>query len=225
MTAHYADRAGELATLARRFYERGWMPGTAGNISVRGEDGALITASGFAKGEITAADVVSVRVADSRPLDGHGARPSAETAIHTALYRATGCAAIVHVHSPHATAASVRFGRFERLTTVPFRHYELLKGLALVDPANANVPVFPNWDDVTRIGSDIERYITTQISTPPVLLIGGHGATAWGDSLGQARDRLECLEALCLLVTLTGKPAAWATQLREPQTLEEEGTR
>jgi methylthioribose-1-phosphate isomerase len=38
-----------------------------------------------------------------------------------------------------------------------------------------------------------------------VLFIAGHGITAWGTDLAQARDRVECLEAICELVTLTGR--------------------
>ena len=37
----------------------------------------------------------------------------------------------------------------------------------------------------------------------PVLFIAGHGITAWGADLPQARDRAGCLEAICELVTLT----------------------
>ncbi len=38
-----------------------------------------------------------------------------------------------------------------------------------------------------------------------MLFIAGHGITAWGASLAQARDRAECLEAMCELVTLSGR--------------------
>ena len=48
----------------------------------------MITGSGLSKGELTADDMVTVTVADSRPVSGTR-RPSAETAIHTAIYRAT----------------------------------------------------------------------------------------------------------------------------------------
>ncbi|MGH3540801.1 MAG: class II aldolase/adducin family protein [Mycobacterium sp.] len=126
------------------------------------------------------------------------------------MYRATGCGAVVHVHSPHATVLSVRYGRPDRVTTVPFEDYELLKGLGLSDPSRCAVPVFSNWADVSRIARDVEDYLASRANVPPVLLIAGHGATAWGRDLAEARDHLECLEALCELVTLTGRPRPWA---------------
>ena len=96
----------QIADIARSLYARGWMPGTAGNISVRTGQTATITGSGLSKGELTADDMVTVAVADSQPVSG-SRRPSAETAIHTAIYRATDADAVVHVHAPHATAQTV----------------------------------------------------------------------------------------------------------------------
>lgn len=55
-----------------------------------------------------------------------------------------------------------------------------------------------------QIGVDIEKYLTEHPDAPPVLFIAGHGITAWGATLAQARDRAECLEAMCELTTLTG---------------------
>lgn len=173
------------------------MPGTAGNISVRTGDTALITGSGLSKGELDADDMVTVNIADSQSVSG-ARRPSAETAIHTAIYRATDAEAVVHVHSPHATAQSVGAPDVLR-----FGGYELIKGLGASH--SIDIPVFDNHSDVARIGNDIERHLIENSSAPPVLFIAGHGVTAWGADLEQARDRAECLEAICELATLTGR--------------------
>lgn len=185
----------QIGNIAKGLYARGWMPGTAGNISVRAGQTAMITASGLSKGELTADDMVTVRVADSQPLSPTP-RPSAETSIHTAIYRATGAEAVVHVHPPHATAHAI-----DARNTLRFSGYELIKGLGAVD--NVDIPVFANHADVARIADDIQRYLTEHSDAPPVLFITGHGITAWGANLAQARDRAECLEAMCELVTLT----------------------
>jgi methylthioribose-1-phosphate isomerase len=187
----------QIANIARSLYARGWMPGTAGNISVRTGETAVITGSGLSKGELTADDMVTVTVADSRPVSGRR-RPSAETTIHTAIYRATNAGAVVHVHAPHATAQST--GASQELT---FRGYELIKGLATTE--TISVPVFTNHSDVSRIGADIEHYLAAHPDAPPVLFIAGHGITGWGADLAQAHDRVECLEAMCELATLTGR--------------------
>ena len=90
--------------------------------------------------------------------------------------------------------------RRRRLT---FSGYELIKGLGATE--TISIPVFANHSDVSRIGADIERYLAEHPDAPPVLFIAGHGITAWGADLAQARDRVECLEAMCELATLTGR--------------------
>lgn len=190
--------AGErIPDIARELYARGWMPGTAGNISVRVGRTTLITGSGLSKGELTAEDLVTVNIADSQQVSGTR-RPSAETTIHTAIYRATDAQAVVHVHPPHATAKSINAAG-----ALGFSGYELIKGLGATD--SVAIPVFTNHGDVSRIGADIEHYLAEQPGAPPVLFIAGHGITAWGVDLAQARDRAECLEAMCELVTLSGR--------------------
>lgn len=198
-----AAAGAEIADIARGLYASGWMPGTAGNISVRQGDTAVITASGLSKGELTASDMVTVAVVDSEPVDDSGRKPSAETTIHTAVYRTRGADAVVHVHPPHATAVSIRTAG-NGVTTARFAGYELIKGLGSARPDLIDIPVFPNHADVPRIGADIEKYLTEHPEAPPVLFIAGHGITTWGASLAQARDRAECLEAMCELTTLTG---------------------
>ncbi|SDH50251.1 methylthioribulose-1-phosphate dehydratase [Actinokineospora alba] len=199
--------AEELAEFTAKLYRRGWMEGTAGNISLRLPDGAaLITASGVSKGELTAADTVRVSIADSRPVEPGRRQPSAETTIHTALYRRfAGCQAVVHAHPPYATAvAAIATARGEN--SVTFSGLEIIKGLRGGDPASVTVPVFPNHAEVPRIAEEVEARVAMR--TPPVFLIGAHGATSWGPSLRVARDRMECLETLCRLRLLIDRAAS-----------------
>ncbi|MBF6194809.1 S-methyl-5-thioribose-1-phosphate isomerase [Nocardia sp. CDC186] len=198
-----------IADIARELYRRGWMPGTAGNISVRTGVTAVVTGSGLSKGELTERDMVTVRVADAAPVSCSGRKPSAETTIHTAVYRARPAQAVVHIHPPFATALATRSAAPGTFATLRITDYELIKGLGGGDPAVADIPVFPNWPEVPRIGADIERYLLDHPDALPVLVIAGHGITAWGDDLAQARNRAECLEALCELVSRTGSPAAF----------------
>lgn len=196
-----------LAALAGQLYARGWMEGTAGNLSVRlpGGDTARVTASGVSKGQLGPADTVVVSIADSRPVADGGARPSAETTIHTALYRRfPDCAAVVHAHPPHATAvAAIAAARGQG--AVRFTGLEIIKGLGTADPFAVTVPVLANHPDVPRIAADAEAELGP--GSPPVFLIGAHGATSWGPSLEVARNRMECLEALCELRLLIDRAA------------------
>lgn len=205
MDAAGSEEAGAaLCAMARALYLRGWMDGTAGNLSVRLGGSALITASGRSKGELTPADTVPVEAATGRRLSPAGPAPSAETAVHAALYRVLpDCGAVVHAHCPHAAALSalvVEAG----FRSAHFTGFEILKGLS---PADAvTVPVFRNWPDVRRIADEVAAHFSMPCpGQPPVLLIGHHGATAWGPTLAAARDRLECLEALCQLYLLADR--------------------
>lgn len=197
-----------LAAESRELYDRGWMDGTSGNLSVRTADGhaVLITASGMSKGRITADDTVLVGADDGTALQPGSLRPSAETEIHLAVYRCLpDCGAVVHAHGPYATAVASRESVPGQIATAVFEDLELIKGLGVPDPARAAVPVFPNWADVSRIAADVETHLATGPNgRPPALLIAHHGVTAWGADLEQARNHFECIEALCQLRLLMG---------------------
>ncbi|MGW5334037.1 methylthioribulose 1-phosphate dehydratase [Streptomyces bauhiniae] len=202
-----ADAAAGLAALARDLYLRGWMPGTSGNLSVRlagaDTDTALITSSGVGKGELTAGHMVVVGAESGETvLAPDGLRASAETSIHSAIYRATQAGAVIHVHAPYSTVVACRAGDRSHRTTLALTHFELLKGLGLADPSRAGVPVFPNWPAVPRIATEVADYLTKHPESAPGLLIVDHGITVWGEDLAQARNRLECFEAICQLLTL-----------------------
>ncbi|KAB1935305.1 methylthioribulose 1-phosphate dehydratase [Micromonospora sp. ALFpr18c] len=197
------ELAAELAAYSRSLYELGWMPGTAGNLSVRFGDRALITASGRNKGELTADDMIEIWAESGAPSRPGQPRPSAETCIHAAVYRTTDAAAVVHVHSPYATAVARRNGLQTGLAILPLTRFELLKGLGIADPSATGVPIYANWADVPRIAADVEEHLTAYPSAPPGLLITDHGITTWGRDLSQARNRLECLESICQVLMLT----------------------
>ncbi|SMC60313.1 methylthioribulose-1-phosphate dehydratase [Lentzea albidocapillata] len=194
-----AGSAHRVAALARQLHARGWMDGTAGNLSVRLPGGqALITASGRSKGELTAADIVQMHAESGLPTRCPGPPLSAEASIHAALYRAfPDCGAVVHAHPPHTTAVAALAAEAGAVT---FTDFEIIKGLGATSVVQ--VPVFTNWAEVPRIAAEISQRLTDR-QGPPVLLIAHHGATAWGATLDEARNRLESLEALCQLHLLT----------------------
>ena len=181
------------------------MEGTSGTVSTRtGTQAALITASGLCKGQLRADDAVYVAVADAAPLASNSPRPSAEAGIHVALYRCEpGCGAVVHAHPPYATALTTRLDG-DGDGFVAIAAFELTKGLGLATPEAIDVPVFRNRPDPGSIAAAVERHLSDAGSTAlPVFLVAGHGATAWGCHLEEARNRLECLEMLCRLQWLT----------------------
>ncbi|SUE30084.1 aldolase [Nocardia farcinica] len=189
-----------VPAVAAQLYGRGWLDGTAGNLSVRLDaDRALVTASGRSKGALTAADLITVDLTTGAALDA-GARPSAETSIHAALYRAVpGCGAVVHAHPPAATTAATLLAA---AGTVVFDDFEIVKGFGPRPAGPFTVPVLTNHAEVPRIAADLAARLTPD--AVPAALIDRHGATTWGPDLETARNRMECLEMLCALQLRTG---------------------
>src|SRR6185312_8438013 len=82
----FAARADAIAGAARELALAGWTPATSSNFSMRIDDGhAAITISGRDKGRLTRDDIMLVDM-QGRAV-GTDARPSAETALHTQVYR------------------------------------------------------------------------------------------------------------------------------------------
>jgi S-methyl-5-thioribose-1-phosphate isomerase/methylthioribulose-1-phosphate dehydratase len=191
--------AERLVRTARTLYERGWMDGTAGNLSVRlDHEHALVTASGRSKGLLTVADTVCMSITTGRPISPHGPVPSQDTLVHLTLYRTfPDCGAVVHAHPPHATTVATLAAR-SGADVARFERFEIIKGLGLARPDRADIAVVRNGSHVPAISGEVTR----RFSAPPpdmpcALLLGHHGATTWGADLDQARNRLESLEWLC----------------------------
>jgi L-fuculose-phosphate aldolase len=100
-----ADR--QLLEAGRRMAGARLVTGSVGNVSMRLDEARLrITATRRPWALLTAEDLVTLTVRDGRQLAGHGA-PSKESAMHRAICRARPeVGAIVHTHSPYATAWS-----------------------------------------------------------------------------------------------------------------------
>src|SRR5690349_8976690 len=98
--------AGEIITNVRELAAAGMTPATSSNFSRRlDERHAAITVSGRDKGRLTEADIMVVDFDGNAVGSDH--RPSAETLLHTQLYRRfreIGC--VLHTHSRVQTIAS-----------------------------------------------------------------------------------------------------------------------
>jgi ribulose-5-phosphate 4-epimerase/fuculose-1-phosphate aldolase len=94
----------QLVTLAASLFARGFSVGSAGNISVRLDDGYLITPTNSSLGALDPARLARLD-ASFVPVDGD--RPSKEVFMHRAFYRARAdVGAVVHLHSTHTTAVA-----------------------------------------------------------------------------------------------------------------------
>ena len=199
-----------LVDIARDFHARGWMPGTAGNLSVRVRDPGLvaadksaedtfwITASGLPKGRLEATDFVRVAVNDGAVVEQFeaGARPSAESAIHQVIYRHFAEAmACLHVHTVDACLACADLP----LTAIdmPLPALEMIKGLGVWQQnPRVELPLFENTLDVANIAAAINWRFKGMLPMVPALMIRGHGVTVWGATVQEAYNRVEVVEFL-----------------------------
>lgn len=182
-----------LAEIGRDFHARGWMSGTAGNLSVRDADGIWITASGRAKGRLGVDDFIRLDGAGRVLASAPGLRPSAETALHVGVYRLFPLAgACLHVHSV-ASCLGARAAE-DALRLPPL---EMLKAFDVwLEAPEIDLAVFPNHLDVGRIAGEIEVRFKAQPPAVSAFLIRNHGVTVWGETLDQAYHRVEALEFL-----------------------------
>src|SRR2546422_5144363 len=97
----------QLVGFARQMITTGLVRGTSGNISTRepGAAQALVTPSGVDYDTMTPDAVVLVDL-EGRPVNP-GFKPSVDTPVHVAIYRARpDVGAVIHTHSPYAAAFS-----------------------------------------------------------------------------------------------------------------------
>jgi methylthioribulose-1-phosphate dehydratase len=193
-----------LVEIARDFHARGWMSGTAGNLSARADDGHFwITASGKPKGRLDEDDFLLVRVSDGVVAEKRRAtdKPSAETAIHAALYRLFPKArAALHGHSVEAVLAARRAKKDAKSLRLP--PIEMIKGFDLWQQnPKVDLPLFPNHLDVAKIANEIEARFRRSPPAITALMIRDHGPTVWGASLQEAYNRFEILDFLLRSLT------------------------
>lgn len=180
-----------IRAAGRRLDQRGWVPATAGNISVRlGEGRVLITRSGFHKGFIPEDGVMAVGL-DGVPEDAT-LRPSAETGLHCGIYRRFPAAgAVLHGHSVPVTVLSRLAG-----DAIALAGYELLKafpGLPTHEAA-VSLPVLDNDQDIARLQARVDACWDVGGARVPGYLLRGHGIYVWGRDMPEALLRLEALE-------------------------------
>jgi L-fuculose-phosphate aldolase len=170
----------ELVAFGQRMIADGLADGTSGNLSVRAADRDLIaiTPSGMSYDDIELADICLVSLVDGG--SGSRRRPSTETPMHLAVYRATGAGAVAHTHSPFVVALSAV------LDVLPAVHY------AMAD-LGGPVRVAP----YARFGTDrLARHAVTALAGRTAVILQNHGALTYGSTLAQAYGRARTLEWL-----------------------------
>ena len=178
-----------ICDYARSMFERGLSFGSAGNISIRTEDGWLATPTGSSLGRLDPARLSAI---DESGLHVSGDAPTKELGLHLAMYRERKKArAVVDLHATHSVAVSC---------------------LADIDPENVLPPITAYY--VMRVGTlplipyfapgdeGLVEAVRQRASKHAALLLANHGPVLAGTSLQAAVDAIEELEETARLFLL-----------------------
>jgi 3-dehydro-4-phosphotetronate decarboxylase len=180
----------DLVRFGKSLFDRGFTPGSSGNISVKLEDGWLFTPTNSCLGFLET-DRLSKLNRDGKHIAGDA--PTKELPLHFAFYEARPSAkAVVHLHSTYAT---------------------LLSCLADTNPDDAIPPITPYV--VMRVGrvpvvaytkpgdAAVTPLILAKAPDHPAVLLANHGPVVAGLSLESAVYAMEELEETAKLVVLS----------------------
>lgn len=175
-----AELGAGIVAVAQAIDLAGFCPSKSGNVSARTEAGFLITPSGLPYAQTTPADLIELSL-DGVVLSG-ARKPSSEWPFHAAIYRARPEAqAIVHTHSPRATALScTRRG-------IPAFHYMI----ALCGGADIRCA------DYATFGTpELAENAVRALEGRKAVLLANHGVIALGASLAGAHQIVAEVENL-----------------------------
>ena len=186
--------ADAIADAARELSSLGWTPATSSNFSMRVDtDHAAITISGRHKGRLGRDDIMLI------DLNGHAvgtdARPSAETALHTQIYRRwPEMNVVLHTHSRVQSVASRLFAAEG---AVRLQGWELQKAITgyHTHESMLEIPVFPNTQHMPELVAQVDAWLDAG-KPLHAYLIDGHGIYTWGRDMAETQRHLEALEFL-----------------------------
>ena len=207
----------EICRIGQSLFARGYVHASAGNISVRLDNGFLITPTDACLGFLQPDELAFV---DAQGVQISGKRASKTISLHQAIYSAamvlsvnTRC--VIHTHSTHLVALSLRdtplptdLGAELLPPITPYfvmkvGHVPLIDYHRPGDPAVAKV-----------VTSTIQRYAEQDLPLHAVML-SRLGPNVWHDTPAQAMATLEELEETARLQLLCPAPDLTAVQIDE----------
>jgi ribulose-5-phosphate 4-epimerase/fuculose-1-phosphate aldolase len=195
----------EICRVGRSLFERSYVHATAGNISMRLDNGFLITPTDACLGFLDPNDLAHL---DANGVQLSGARASKTLALHRRIYSAahtlspaTSC--VIHSHSTHLVALSLQN---KTLSTAlgpellaPITPYFVMKvGHVTLIPYHKPGDVA----SADAVENAIRRYAERGLPLHAVML-SRLGPNVWHDSPAQAMATLEELEETARLSLLT----------------------
>lgn len=179
----------QIVDFGRSLFERGLTAGSSGNISVRLDDGWLLTPTNACLGRLDPARLAKLDW-EGRLLSGDP--PSKEAFLHRAMYEERqGAGAIVHLHSTHSAAVSCMHGLDHADCIPPLTAYFVMK--------IGRLPLIPYYRPGDSALGDAIRGLAGKHCA---VLLANHGPVVSGTSLEAAVYATEELEETAKLFLL-----------------------
>ena len=179
----------QIALFGKSLFDRGLTMGSSGNISVRLDDGWLLTPTNSCLGRLDPAAIA--RLDDDGNLLS-GEPPSKESFLHRAVYaERAGAGAVVHLHSTHSVAVSCLPEVDPRDVLPPLTAYYVMRVGTL-----PLVPYYPPGDETL---AEAVRGLAGRHSA---VLLANHGPVVAGKTLEAAVYATEELEETAKLYLL-----------------------
>ena len=180
----------EVIKYAKKLNDTNLSPLRSGNVSVRtdlsGKEGFFITPSGVKYNDLQEDKIVFLEMDEKKneqKIVDHGLNPSSEWKFHQDIYiNKPDAVAIVHAHSPYATAVSAH-GK-----NIPAFHY--MVALAGGDDIKCA-------DYATFGTKQLSKNIIQALNERKGCLMSNHGQVAFGKNLDQAFELAEEIENIC----------------------------
>jgi ribulose-5-phosphate 4-epimerase/fuculose-1-phosphate aldolase len=170
----------QIAAFARSIFERGLTAGSTGNISLRLDDGWLMTPTGSSMGSI---DPARISRLDASGRHVSGDAPTKEAFLHLAMYgERPNAKAVVHLHSTYSVAVSCLCGLDHANVLPPITAYHVMRVGRL-----PLAPYFPPGD--AKLAEAVRALATKHHA----VLLANHGPVVAGSSLD---DAVYCCEEL-----------------------------
>lgn len=189
----------EICRIGKSLFERSYVHGTAGNISVCLADGFLITPTDACLGFL---DPASLAKLDKQGLQVSGEKASKTIALHMRIYQAarkfdSATACIIHTHSTHCVALTLQHQDAELIPALT--PYFVMKV--------GHVPVLPyarpgDISTANEVEKLIQRY-GDQGAPIRAAMLARLGPNVWNDSPTSAMATLEELEETAKLWRLS----------------------
>ena len=168
-----------LIDVCYRLYAKGFVAATDGNVSVRLENGNILTTrTAINKGMVTENDLVEVDLSGNVLTGNH--LPSTEIGMHLYIYsQRSDVNAVVHAHPPYATGfATARQPLNECLFP------EVVVGLGAI----------PLAEYATPSTEEVANSLAPFVKAADAILLSNHGVVTYGKDLWDAYFKMEKVE-------------------------------